>query len=308
MTLHTGILCAVDRVAVAQHSTLRGAEVGEPSSGSALVQLQERGAADEVRAVFQRDRKAQTRLVGVRGLVDILAVQRERRLQPQGVSRAQTGRQSATRRQRIPERAGDVARSDAFGPLLARVAGPGDQHGRPSPGQLDALPGRQLRIGVAEHVDEERSRAWPLHGEQHRLVADILDLHVGSCAGGVQPREVGGCVRRVVDDEPALVGEAVDEDIVGDAAVRLAVQRVVRVPRGDRRDIERRNRAQPRGRARPPKPDPAEVRDIEDTHPAAHRLMLRDDAGVLERHLPARERHETGPERLVSIAQGKLSQ
>jgi hypothetical protein len=42
-------------------------------------------------------------------------------------------------------------------------------------------------------------------------------------------------------------------------------------------------------------PELAEMGDVEDSHGIANRFVLRDHAGVLERHVPAREFGQLGP-------------
>ena len=50
--------------------------------------------------------------------------------------------------------------------------------------------------------------------------------------------------------------------------------------------------------------DVAEVTDVEHTDRVAHRKMLLDDAGVLDRHLPAAELRQLGAEPDMPVVQG----
>src|ERR1039458_617759 len=51
--------------------------------------------------------------------------------------------------------------------------------------------------------------------------------------------------------------------------------------------------------------DLAHVADIEDAGRVAHRVVLVDDAGVLDGHVPSTEIHHPGAERSVDTVQGR---
>src|SRR5207249_10068622 len=100
-------------------------------------------------------RPTEAGLDGVRGLVDVVAVEREARLQTQRVARPQADRLepgvASCGEQRVPDRARVVVRDEDLESVFARVAGPGD--GRVH----DAVP-----IGMAEDVapgDSERGQS-----------------------------------------------------------------------------------------------------------------------------------------------------
>ena len=111
-----------------------------------------------------------------------------------------------------------------------------------------------------------------------------------------------------MDNEPALAGQVIDEDVILDAPRLVAVEGVVGFAHWQCGHVEGRHRTQQLGCLRPPHPRPREVRDVEDADTLAHGLVLADDAPVLERHLPAREGGEAGAQRLVALMQRELSE
>src|SRR5262249_19004124 len=88
-------------------------------------------APDEV-ALPHLHRPRKAGLDGVRGLVDLVAVEREARLQPQRVARAEPGRLEAERApdlHELPEEAGRVVPgAEHLDAVLARVPGAGGGH------------------------------------------------------------------------------------------------------------------------------------------------------------------------------------
>ena len=88
----------------------------------------------------------------------------------------------------------------------------------------------------------------------------------------------------------ALVGVAVHDDVVDDAAAGVEQQRVLRLAVGDLATGCRRARSRGRrGSLRPAYLDLGHVRDVEDAGRGAHGVVLGEVGGVAHRHLPAGE-------------------
>ncbi len=71
-------------------------------------------------------------------------------------------------------------------------------------------------------------------------------------------------------------------------------------------DVVRERALQEVARARPFDLELAHVRHVEDTRVRPHRAVLRDDALVLHRHLPARERHHARAELDVPVVERRV--
>ena len=115
-------------------------------------------------------------------------------------------------------------------------------------------------------------------------------------------------VSGVVDNQPALAGQAIDEDVVDDTPGLVAVERVVRLADRQRGHVEGRHRAQQPACLRPLHPGASEVRDIEDADALAHGMVLCEGALVLERHLPADEGCKACAQCLVPLSQSELTE
>ena len=118
-------------------------------------------------------------------------------------------------------------------------------------------------------------------------------------------RTTSGGVRRVRDEEDVVVDREVGDEVVDDAAGLVAQQRVLRLAGRDAPEGVGEHGVEERGRAGAGDRRLAEVRDVEDADPLAHRGVLGDDAaaGVLERHRPAAEVAQLGAERQVPVVQ-----
>ena len=161
------------------------------------------------------------------------------------------------------------------------------------------MPELDAEHGITDDRGDGSPRLGPLHREHHGLGCDF--------AGGrpelEQALPSARRVRRVVDDEPTLLGQAKGEHIVGDATLIRAIEGIVRLAWRERADVVRQRRPQSRRRLPPLHPDPPHVRHVEDPGAPADGEVLGDDALVLQRHLPAGERREARARRVVHIAQ-----
>src|SRR2546421_10518524 len=111
---------------------------------------------------------------------------------------------------------------------------------------------------------------------------------------------VGG----VGDRQELAVGEPVGEQVVEDAAVFAAQDRVLGAALGDPAHVGREHPLEELERLRTAGLDLTHVRDVEDPDVAPHREVLLSDAGVLDRHLPPRERDQLGPGGDVTLMEG----
>ena len=177
-----------------------------------------------------------------------------------------------------------VGPDDALASVLAGVTGASEEHRRIAPVQFPAFARPEGRQTVTEHAAEQGDRVRALYGQHHRFLRYLGRVPAGD---GAQAFEVLLRIGGVVDHKPAVTGQVIDEDIVLDASVLVAVERVVSLAHRQRGDIVGGHRAQERRCMRPLDPCTPEVRDIEDSHAVANGTVLRDDAPVLERHLPA---------------------
>ena len=139
------------------------------------------------------------------------------------------------------------------------------------------------------------ARLGPLDGE-HRVVVDRvpnLDVEVGGV--GREPLVVGLVVGGVRHRQIAVIGEAVGEQVVEDAAVLTAEDRVLGAAHLQPRDVVREQALEQRFGLRAGGLDLSHVRDVEDAARLADREVLGTDALVRHRHLPAREGDQSRP-------------
>ena len=100
-----------------------------------------------------------------------------------------------------------------------------------------------------------------------------------------------------------MLVEPVGDQVVDDPAVLVRQQRVLRAAGRDAVEVVREQALEQLVRARALDLELAHVADVEDAAIGAHRAMLRDDALVLDRHLPAGERDHPRAERDVPVVQ-----
>jgi hypothetical protein len=107
-------------------------------------------------------------------------------------------------------------------------------------------------------------------------------------------------------DEEALVGEAIDDQVVDDAAVGGTHHRVVGAPVGQAARIGHQRPRQAGRSVRTADPHLAHVREVEEAGPLAHRMVLVNDAAVLDRHLPAGEVDQPATQPAVLLDERRL--
>ena len=117
-------------------------------------------------------------------------------------------------------------------------------------------------------------------------------------------------VRGVGDEEDVVVAAQVLDEVVDDPAVVGAAHRVLRLARTDPAQVVGEAGVDEVGRPGPGDAGLAEVRDVEDADPLAHRGVLGDDpaAGVLDGHRPAPEVGHLRAERDVSVVERRVEE
>jgi len=143
------------------------------------------------------------------------------------------------------------------------------------------------------------------------LVALVADLGLGGSRcqpGGVLPHpcQIALGVRGVHHHQEIVGRQAVDEKIVDVGAALGQQAAVVRPARRQPRHVVRRQGLQQGLRARAAQADLAHVRDVEQPGGGAHGAMLLDDAGILDRHLPAGEADHARPQLQVAGMKGRV--
>ena len=203
--------------------------------------------------------------------------------------------------QMVPNRWDGIGGSDNFEPVLSRVARPVHH----AVDAVDRLLGEREGSGVRQ--TEPLDRTGALHREQRVFLGDVAHVRTGDLPF-LQPFEVGAPVRGVDDQQVPEVVEPVHDEVVDDPAVLVRQERVLRLARADPLDIVRQRRLEKLRRARTFDLELSHVRHVEDAAIGAHRLVLRDDALVLDGHLPAGEGNHPRAELDVGIVKRRALQ
>jgi hypothetical protein len=164
---------------------------------------------------------------------------------------------------------------------------------------------RGCRRAVGQRLHELAGERT-LDGEHRVAIRDVGDIDVEVADVRPQPGDVGLVVGGVRDGQEAVGRQAVGEQVVEHAAVLVAQQRVLRAADRDLRDVVAVHPLQEGLGVGAADLDLAHVRDVEDARLAAHGEMLGANAvGVLDRHLPAGERHELRARAHMRVEQGR---
>ena len=195
--------------------------------------------------------------VGLEGrdrVVDVVAVERHLRLESQRVARAEPARRDAVDLSLLEQPPEDGLR--VFGtavdlePVLARVAGAGDERRKPATFAVEKTVVRQARrIGLA--TTRPSSAAASVPGRRSGRSRSLWSsTRTSPCRRSVRPREVLGGIAGV-DDEQILVGRlAVDEKIVDEGPLLRQERGVVDASVRQLRDVVGRQGLEPRQSAR----------------------------------------------------------
>ena len=154
-------------------------------------------------------------------------------------------------------------------------------------GEVDA--GQRLQ-DFARHRPLDRDERVARAGIHGHRIADPGDL-------ARNPVEVLDDVRGVHDQHEVLVGQPVGQHIVDERALRGRERRVVRLADGEPGRVVARDVLDGLERVAAGNLDLAHVADVEEARARPHRLMLEDDAGVFDGHVPAAVLDHAGAER-----------
>jgi hypothetical protein len=288
-------------------------EADHLARGARGLAREQRLAADEV-ALLELDRPAEPGLERVGGLVDLVAVEREARLEPERVAGAEPDGLDAGRLAEAQELAPDGGRvvpgAEELEAVFARVARAGRRHRhardgeRPETEALGLGHGRG-RLGPGRR--ENGRRLGALERDEAGLVGGVAQVAV-VFAEARQVRADLVAVRGVADDENAVGRVPVDDEIVDHRAALVAEQRVERAAVFEAADVVGHQVVGDRPGVLAGEPELAHVADVEEPRRAPHGEVLVDDPGVLDRHLPAGEGHQPAAERAVVVVEGRAAE
>ncbi len=108
--------------------------------------------------------------------------------------------------------------------------------------------------------------------------------------------------------EIVVVGHLMHQDVVHKSAVFVEQPRIVRLAVLQLRDVVGGDEIGQPGRFRPVDFDLAHVADIEDADGIANGVVLGDDAGILDGHIPAAEIDHPGAERAMDGVQRRFEE
>ena len=232
---------ALDRHAGARHGLLVHHEGNELSLRSVRFRLAKYLGAAELLLEPATPAEPGRDRVGIRR--DVLAVEREARLDPKRVARTEPARDGAALEHAVPERNRVLRHHEDLASLLAGVTGA--VHHALDPVDL-AFGERELR-GVRQ--TEALDRAGALDGDERILIRDVADVGAGKLAF-LQPFEVRTTVGRVDNREIPELVELVRDQVVDDPPAFVRQQRVLRLPHADSVEVVRERRLQELRRAR----------------------------------------------------------
>ena len=107
----------------------------------------------------------------------------------------------------------------------------------------------------------------------------------------LQPAEIFVRACRVHDEQKFLLVDAINDQVVDDSAAFVQQKRVLPGADIELVDVVCEHRVEPCARVASFDNELPHVRNVENPNIVTHSLMLLDDARVLHRHEPSRERH-----------------
>ncbi len=195
----------------------------------------------------------------------------------------------------------NCGRHEELEAVLARVAGARERgtDARHFPMREPVVPdGGEIDRRQALH---NRRGLRPLHGDQGITIGGVHDRHLAGLRRVLRdPGVVLLDVRGVDDEQIVLLGEAVDQHVVDECAFGRGECRVLRLAVLQLRCVVRRDVLDGGQRIGTRQLDLPHVRDVEEAGRGAHGHVLGGDARVLDRHVPAAERHHPRSEGDVS--------
>ena len=280
-------------IAVTRNSSFQKPEPDKCPAQAAAPHLLQGFQADEVSGI-PRHEPVEPGLQRRHSRVHVRAVQQQAGLQPQHVARAESARRGSRVRQPVPYVRGVLAGERQFEAVLARVPRPA-HHGRHSEDLRLPAPERpQFRqVRVAAGL-QHGLRARPLQGDQGGLLRDDLHVHVDAprITPASEPGQDLGGVGRVGNEQEPHVSEPVHDGVVDDAAGLVADEGVAGAPQGHACHVAGDKSMDERGGVRTGDLHSPHVRYVEDAGGGAHGPGLRQNALVLDGHLPPGELHQ----------------
>ena len=223
----------------------------------------------------------------------LLAVQGHAGLEPQRVPAGQPGRDESVLRPASARAAHDGGRIGRAAvdlePVLAGVAGPGQQHGYPGEGALVDRVVLQLRYLEVGELRDDRGSGGSLDGDQRPVLRGVPQLGVEALDPLPEGVEDGGHVAGVGDDQEPLLGEPVDDQVVEDAAALVAQHRVPRPADSDPRWSPDERVVEGGAGLGAGQLDLAHVAEVEQSGGRTDGGVLGELGGVADRHRPAGE-------------------
>src|SRR5689334_3993549 len=288
---------------------LRHLEAHEPALDALELLLLQCFQPREWRPLLKLHDETQAGLIRRRGVVDVVAVERQPGLEPQRVARAESDGFRASRADEgVPELLGIAGAAVQLEAVFAGVAGARDEALHAGDFPLREVVVRNHPNADARELADERLGLGALHREQRRFVGDVAQPHVRAelLRDDVVPVLLN--VRRVYDHHQ-LVFKAIDEAVVYEGAVFRENAGVLRLARLQRADVIAGHALHEGVAIRARDLEFAHVRDVEHADVFADRAVLAVDAArVGDGHLEAREGHHLGPEGDVDVVQRSFLQ
>ena len=259
--------------------------------------------AGEGRALVELHDPAEPGLEWGDGIVDLIAVQRVRHLQPQRIACTQPDRHRAGGGDRVPQFLGGSPAAVQLEAIFARIPGARDEavHSTDAAG-AELVVADALEIEARQRL-QRRLRGRALHRQQADVIRYIAQANI--CARLLVHDVVPGPfpVGRI-DHQHHLVLEAIDRAVVDEGAFGGEDRRVLHLARPERADVVAGHPVDERIAVGAGDFELAHVRHIEHAHALPHRIVLGGDpGGVLHRHLVAGEGNHLRPEGDVRVMQ-----
>lgn len=259
----------------------------------------ERVESDESSGFVELHEKAEPGLERGVDFIEIVPVEGITFLKPQGVSRAEAARDGSGSDESIPPVTDLLDRSEEFKSLFAGVAGAAESDMTKF---ADAIVDDATSSGLDRMP--EGDGLGSLHGKGSEFSAAVAEGHPFP-GMGEHPCAVLVDAGGVDDEKKPFLARTVDDEVIDDAALFVEKEGVVPFPDGEGGDVVGEESVEPVHRSGALDLEFAHVRDVEDPYRISHRLMLGDDALVLDGHFPAGEGHDAGAEGEVAVVKGR---
>ena len=294
----------VKNVARAAGAATVGLEPHEHSAIRKILAL-EGFAPDEIAFRLESDHAAKARLCRDDIEAQLVAIKGHAGFETERVAAREPARLdvlAANASNGLPRLHTQGVRNVDFEAVLARVTGAGKK-------DLLALVGSRKNAVVLESIESIEihldafafSKAAhdfrgfrALNRNERDLLTAIGDLDVETLGAFLESGGVDETISRVRDGEEAILCEAVDDQVIDDAAFLAQQERVLRAPHLKRTDLARKRIVKRFASLWARKEHLAHVREIELAGALAHGGVLGEIRGVAHGHIPARKIGERG--------------